>query len=185
MSARSPARKPKTASDCFTAPAGQGRVSTNSAPISAPVIWSCGSSFLVDFDSATELLILVADELDELAVRHDALIDAHRPRLRVRLRIVHGHVNLEVRIVQTPEALGELRLLTVRAAVDVEPSIVRAIFGAAQVVGFNHERIAFPATNRVAIPPRLRLTLRRQLTAIEIDVADAVVRLVLNDDHLR
>jgi hypothetical protein len=45
---------------------------------------------LVDLDSPPELLILVADELDQLLVRKNALIDAHRPRSRVGFRVLDG-----------------------------------------------------------------------------------------------
>ena len=82
-------------------------------------------------------------------------------------------------------ALDEFRLLAVRAAVDVQPSVETAVFRAAQVVGLDDERVAVPVSDRVAVPPRLRLTLRRKLAAIEIDVTDAVVGLVLDQDQLR
>jgi hypothetical protein len=45
---------------------------------------------------------------------------------------------LQVAEGRTPEALGEFRLLAVRAAVDVEPAVVRSVFRAAQVIGFDH-----------------------------------------------
>ena len=73
--------------------------------------------------------------------------------------------------------------LAVRAAVDVQPAVARAVFGAAQVVGLDDERVALPAADGVAVPERLRLALRRQFAAVEIDVAEAVVRLVLDQDQ--
>src|SRR5262245_27266541 len=82
-----------------------------------------GSKRSVDLDLSPELLILVADELDRLLVRHDALVDAHRERLRQRLRIVNGHIDLELAAHLTTEALGELRLTAVRCTAHVAPSI--------------------------------------------------------------
>src|SRR5690606_25896236 len=43
---------------------------------------------LIQLNPAAELLVLVADELDQLLIRQEPLIDPHRPRLRVGLRIV-------------------------------------------------------------------------------------------------
>ena len=52
------------------------------------------SAVSIDFDQLPELLVLVADEFDQLLVRKEALVDAHRPRPVVRLRIVDGHIDL-------------------------------------------------------------------------------------------
>src|SRR5690349_16686630 len=81
----------------------------------------------LDFDAATELLVLVADELDHFLIRRDALVDAHRERLGVRLRILDRDVHLEMTVRRALDAMGELRLLAVRAAVHVEPAVVRAV----------------------------------------------------------
>jgi hypothetical protein len=88
-------------------------------------------------------------------------------------------------LIRSVDPFRDLRLLAVGAAVDVEPAVVRAVLGAAQVVGFDHQRVAFPVSNRVAVPERLRLTLRRQLASVHVDVAEAVVGLVLDDDLVR
>src|SRR5205823_10523772 len=53
---------------------------------------------LVHFDAAAELLVLVADELDHFLIGRNALVDAHRERLRVRLRIFHRDVHLQVAV---------------------------------------------------------------------------------------
>ena len=95
----------------------------------------------VDLDTLPKLLILVADELDQLVVRLDALIDANGPWLRVRLRVLEGEVDLQTAEVRAAEALGELRLLTVGASVDVEPSVVGTVLRAPQVVGLDDERV--------------------------------------------
>src|SRR4030095_17155511 len=54
------------------------------------------------------LVVLVADELDQLTVWHDRLIYADAERLRVRLRIVDRHIDLQHTVVQPPEPLGDL-----------------------------------------------------------------------------
>src|SRR3954471_9217072 len=83
------------------------------------------------------------------------------------------------------DAMRELRALAVRAAVHVQPAVARAVFGAAQVVRLDDERVAFPVADGVALPPRLRFTLRRELSAVEIDVPQAVVGFPLDEQALR
>ena len=98
--------------------------------------------------------------------QYDALIDAHRERLRVRLRILDGDVHLQVAVGRPLAAVRELRLLGVWAAVDFEPAVVRAVLSSSQIVRFDHEVIALPVSDRVAVPKRLRFALRRELPAI-------------------
>src|SRR5581483_791547 len=117
----------------------------------------------VDLDPAPELLVLVADELDRLLVGQQPLIHPDRPRLRVRFRILEREIDLQVPVGRPAEPLGELRLAAVRAAVHVEPAVVRAVLRAAQVVRLDDERVALPVADRIAVPPRLRLALRREL----------------------
>src|SRR5580700_2739714 len=50
----------------------------------------------VDFDAATELLVLVANEFDQFLIGRKAFIDTHRERVRVRLRIGEGQVDLQM-----------------------------------------------------------------------------------------
>ena len=138
----------------------------------------------MELDAAAELLVLVADELDQLLVGHQPLIDAHRPWLRVRLGILDRQIDLQMAVSRPPDALGELGVAAVRAAVDVHPAVVGTIFRASKIVGLDDERVPVPSPDGIAIPPRLRLTLRRQRPAVQVDVADAVVRLVLDQDQL-
>src|SRR4030095_369239 len=140
---------------------------------------------LIDLDATPELLVLVADELDQLLIGQIALIDPDGPRFRVRLRIVDSYVDLQVPERGAADALSEFRLPAVRAAIDVEPSVVgTVVFCAPQIVGFDDKRVAIPTADRVAVPPGLRLALRRKRPAIEIDVAYAVVGLVLDENQL-
>src|SRR5215470_4196396 len=96
----------------------------------------------VDLHPPAKLLVLVADELDELGVRHDLLVDANRERFRVRLRIVNRDVDLEPAEGGPVESFREFGLLAVRTAADVEPAVARSVFGAAQVVRLDDERVA-------------------------------------------
>ena len=124
-------------------------------------------------------LVLVADELDHLLVDHDALVDAHGERLGVGLGIVDRDVDLQRAEVRTPEPLGHLQRVGVRAAVDIEPagSLVTE-----EVRRLDDERVvAFIPAARVAEPPRRRVVVRRR-PSIHVDVAQSVVRLV-GDQH--
>src|SRR5580765_4345394 len=135
----------------------------------AAVVVFLASSLLVDLDLSSELLILVADELDQLRVGQDLLVDPDGKRLGVRLRIVDGDVDLEPSECRPPETLGEFRLLAVWATADVKPAIARTILRASEVVGFDDERVALPAADRVAVPLRLRFALLRQRPAVGVD----------------
>ena len=92
----------------------------------------------VDLHAAPELLVLSTDELDWLLVRENPMVDADREGFRVRLWILDREIYLEVTEGQAPDALGELRLVAVRTAVDIQPSVERAVFCSAQVVGLHH-----------------------------------------------
>src|SRR5215471_3600848 len=132
----------------------------------------------VDLHPPAKLLVLVADELDELGVRHDLLVDADREWLRVRLRIVDRDVDFEPPERGPAEALCELGLLAVRTAADVEPAVARTVFGAAQVVRLDDERVALPMADGIAVPLRLRVALFRQRAAVDVNLAEAVVGFV-------
>jgi hypothetical protein len=110
----------------------------------------------VDLHTAAELLVLVVDEPNRLLVDENALVDAHGERLRVGLRVLDRHVDLQLSESRPPEALGELHLLAVRAAAHVEPPVVRSIFSTAEIVRLDDQRVAFPAADRIAVPPRFR-----------------------------
>src|SRR5690349_23585321 len=81
-------------------------------------------SFLSSIVVLRRLLVLVADELDQLLIDGELLTHAHGERFRVSLRIVDGDVDLEVTEVGTTPALDELAFVGQRAAVDVEPTVV-------------------------------------------------------------
>src|SRR5580658_1346931 len=139
----------------------------------------------IALDVLPELLVLVALEFDEILVDDEALIDSDGPRLRIRLGIFERQVDLQVVVCRTADLFRELRLLRIRTPIHVNPAVIRAVFGAPQVVCFDDQRIAVPMANRVAVPPRLRLALRRKFPPIHINVAQAVIRFILDQDHFR
>src|SRR6185503_3377643 len=127
---------------------------------------------LVQLNSAAELLIFVAYELDQFLIRQQPLIDAHRPRLGVRLRIFDREVDLQMAERRPAETLRDLRLARVRTAVHIQPTVGRTVLiGAAQVVCLDHQVVAVPVTDRISVPKRLRLALRRQLAPVHVDMA--------------
>jgi hypothetical protein len=111
------------------------------------------SMFLVDFDALAELLVLIADEFDRFLI-YKALIDAHGERFGIRLWVFYHHVNFELSERGPSKAFGEMCLLTIRTAANIEPAIACTGFCSAKVIGFHNERIAFPASDRIAVPPR-------------------------------
>lgn len=48
---------------------------------------------------------------------------------------------------------------------------------AVEIVRLDHKRVAFPSSDGVTVPIRLRLSLTRQRTAVHVDRAEAVIRL--------
>src|SRR5215471_2044047 len=113
--------------------------------LAADVIARAGAS--VDLDPPPELLILVADKLDQLGIRHNLLIDPHREWLCVRLRVIDGDVQRQSAECWPREAFGKFRVAAVRAAAHVQPPIERTVFRSAQVVRFDDERVAVPMTD--------------------------------------
>src|SRR5438876_10382053 len=97
---------------------------------------------LIDLYPPFELLVFVADELDQLLVDQNALIDAHGERFLVSLRVVDRHVDLQFPEHWAAEAFGDLHLLAVRAAAQVEPSVEWPVLGSAEVVRIDDERVA-------------------------------------------
>src|SRR6185436_2940211 len=139
----------------------------------------------VDLYAVPELVVLVADELDQFLVGENALVYTNSERFRIGLFIFNRDVDLEMTEGRPPNAFREFRLLAIRTAVDIQPTVERAVFRSAQVIGLDHKRVAFPVSDRVAIPPWLRIALFRKCAAIHIDVTYAVIRFVLDENELR
>src|SRR5438105_12571073 len=95
------------------------------------------------------LLVLLADELDQLSIRHEALMNRNRPRLGVRFGIVDCYFDVEMTEVGPPVALDDSRFVGERAAFHIQPAEI------AEPCRFHHHRVAFPVAYGVAIPPWL------------------------------
>jgi len=99
-------------------------------------------------------LVFLADELDQLVVRHQSLIELHRPRFGVSLGIVDGHFDFERAVIDAPESFDHLSCVGQRTSVDVEPTAV------AKAARLDDQCVAFPTARRIAEPPRLSITRR-------------------------
>src|SRR2546428_5517936 len=139
----------------------------------------------VDLHAVSKLLVLVADELDQFLVGEKALVYTNSERFRIGLWIFNRDVDLEMTEGRTPDAFREFHLLAIWTAIDIQPTVERAVFRSAQVVGLDHKRVAFPVSDRVAVPPWLRIALFRKCAAIHINVPDAVIGFVLDENELR
>ena len=106
---------------------------------------------LLTYHVLYRLFVLVADELDELAVENETLVHPDTEGCGVRLGIVDRDIDSQRAVVQTLEALGELRGVSQRAPSDVEPP---TIFQSSRL---DHERIALPLPHGIAVPRRLRI----------------------------
>src|SRR5688572_5991644 len=97
------------------------------------------------------LLILVADELDELGVREEALVHADREWFLVSRWIFDGYVDLQCAVTRPAEALRHPAAARQRAALHVEPDVV------AEPDGLDDELVAFPTPDGVSVPPGLEI----------------------------
>src|SRR5262249_13962802 len=111
-------------------------------------IKDAGERSSVDFDAVPELLVLVADELNQFLVGKVALVYTNSERFSVGLWIVNRDVDLEMTERGAPNSFGEFHLLAVRTAVDIQPTVEWTVFRSAQVVGLDHECVAFPVPDR-------------------------------------
>src|SRR5688572_12586152 len=126
------------------------------------------------------LLVLVADELDELGVGEQPLIHANRERLRVSRWIINGYVDLQGTEIRPAEALGHLRATRHRAALHVEPDVV------AEANRLDDELVAFPVSDGIAVPPGLQILVDDgQGPAVHEDLPKAFVAFIHDDDEVR
>src|SRR5213083_2147074 len=130
---------------------------------------------LVDLYAPAELLVLVADKLHRLFVGLESLIDPHGKWLCIGLGIVDGDIDLEFPKYRTAESLDESRFLAVGTAVHVQPAIIRSGFRTPQIVRLDNERVAFPSSDRVAVPPRCRFPVWGEAPAVGVDVSESVI----------
>src|SRR5262249_41434381 len=136
---------------------------------SSPVHAS-GARLLLGADVVRGVPVL-ADELDEFRIRHDPLVHFNFPGLGIRFRIVNRDLDLKGSIVGPAKALGHFRLIAERASSYIKPLVV------GETGSFDYQSVAFPATDRISIPPRLRI-FPRKLPPIGEYLAQAAVRLI-------
>src|SRR5262249_55551261 len=96
------------------------------------------SALFLTLQKRVELLVLVADEFNQIGVRHEPLVDTHRPWPCVRLRIVNRHVDFERAVRGPPVSFCPGGGVGHRMADHVEPSAVLEAGGA------DDERVAIP-----------------------------------------
>src|SRR5438552_8483325 len=130
-------------------------------------LWqACRSRFqrlwlgLGDFDAAfpETLVIFLARVFHHFPVGPQRERACVLPRLREGLRILDGHFPVDVTEVGPREALHEMQPIAVRMADRIQPGL------AVEVDRVDHQRVAFPATDRIAEPRRDALAMR---TAID------------------
>src|SRR5580765_2871865 len=93
-------------------------------------------------------VLLVADVLLQLDVGCQRGVLRSRPRFPKRTLIVERDLDLEMPEVGTPHALGDVQLVAVRLAVEIQPA---AIVKSDRV---DDERVAVPGADRVTEPVR-------------------------------
>jgi len=87
--------------------------------------------------------------------------------------IIHCHFDLERPIVQAPESLGQFGGVGDGRTFFVDPT--RFL----EAGGLDHQRVAFPMSNRITVPPGIGVVIRKRPPVHE-DLPDAVVGFVEN-----
>ena len=116
-------------------------------------------------------VVFPTDELDQFIVGHQTLVRSYGPRPGIGLGIVHGHFDIESPVVGPADALRHMRFVGHRAAVFIDPRVIQ------EAGRLHHQRVAFPPSNRVAVPPGLNIVFIGQRTAVCEDLPRASVRL--------
>ena len=123
------------------------------------------------------LVVLVADVLDQFRIRKQSLALSIGQRLRVRLRIVDRDLDIQVPDIAAPEPFDQVHCVAMRMAAAIEPGLV------VEAGGVNDQGVAFPETDRVSQPGRLRIF--GKLAAIHEYLPKERHRLVQNHDEAR
>src|SRR6185436_3629948 len=92
------------------------------------------------------LLVIRAVIVEKVAIGYELLVQGHRPGTRVCLGIVNRQLDLQAAVIDAAESLGHPRRCGHRTAIPIEPGAVP------KAIRANHQRVAFPHPNRVAIP---------------------------------
>ena len=126
---------------------------------------------------ATSFSFSAAEIFQQILVGNERLLLGVGDRFRVGLRIVDGHFDVQVPEVPAPEAFDHAQRVAVRMAHPIEPAPV------VEANGVDDQRVARPRADRIAHPSRLRI--RRQLAAIQENLAEHRVLLVEDDNQPR
>jgi hypothetical protein len=98
----------------------------------------------------------------------------HGPRLSKYLRVIYRHINVKAAEIRAPDPFRHASLAREEISGRVEPRIVTI------PRGLNHQRIAFPVADRVAIPRRQHVV--RKFTPAEKDLPVAGIELMKDND---
>src|SRR5437870_3665929 len=120
---------------------------------------------------------ILADELDQLRVRHDTLVYLNSPRFGIGLGIIYGDLDFQIPIIRPTESFDNSRRIGQRTASHIEPTAI------CEAGRLHNESVSFPFSDRVSIPPRLRV-LPWQRPSIGEYLPKPTVCLVDDDDHI-
>ena len=112
--------------------------------------------------------LVLADVFEQLGIGRQQSLALDRERPREHLRIVDGDLVVQVAEVAAAETLGQTERLGLWMSGAVEPTLV------VEPGGRDDQRVAFPSSDRVAEPRRVRVL--RQIAAVGEDGARRHVR---------
>src|SRR5688572_32508701 len=118
-----------------------------------------------------------ADELNEFGIWHDTLVDPDRPWLRVRLWVIDGDVDLESAVVYPAESFSNLGSGCQWCSTNIQP------FAVADVARLNDQRIPFPLSDGIAVPPGFDVGAGKW-PSIHEDLTQTAVGFVNDQDHV-
>src|ERR1700730_10586481 len=121
-------------------------------------------------------VLVKADKFAQLYVGAETVIELCRKWPRVRLGIVDGLLELEIAVLHPVEPLDDLPATGEWAAAYIEPAVVH------EAGGLDDQRAPFPATDRVAVPPWLRVCGER--STVEKHFAHRRARSFVDQHHL-
>ena len=84
------------------------------------------------------LFVFETNVIQQVGIQLQDLVHLDGPGLGVRLGIVHGELDFQASVIETPDALGHLGGIRDRVAAGIEPDPV------AKAGGLHHQSVAFP-----------------------------------------
>jgi hypothetical protein len=113
-----------------------------------------------------------ADEFNQVRVQHNLLVDFHRPWFCIRLGVVYGDFDLKRSVIQTTELLGDFSRIGQRGPADIQPASIP------EAARFNNERVAFPLSDGVSVPPGFGIRTRKR-PSVQMDLAKPLIGLIM------